>query len=87
LESSRPTDDRRVIVVSAQACGIGVVDALVLLAFEQAVDDGTDLIWNDLLETDERRWLVVAAAAVLSVGYSAVLRLLREPRWTERCTP
>lgn len=63
------------------AIGIGVVNALIFEIFEAIVTDGQQLIWNDWLHTDERRWLVVPVAVILSILFSVVLKWLREPRW------
>lgn len=65
------------------AVGIGAVNAVVFLGFEAVVKHGRDWIWNDVFGTDTRRWLVVPVAILLSVLFSALLRLLREPRWIE----
>lgn len=63
------------------ATALGAVNAAIFLGFEAVVNHGTDLIWNDWLQTDSSRWLVVPVAIVLSIVFSLVLRLLRQPRW------
>ncbi len=68
----------RVVLV---AVGIGIVNAVAFLSLEWIVDHGTRWLWDDVLDTDERRWMAVVAATALGVGYSCVLRLLGQPRW------
>lgn len=59
---------------------VGALDALVFKAFEFVVNHGTQLIWNDIFQSDERRWVVIPLAVGLSVVFSAVVRALRQPR-------
>ncbi len=63
------------------AVAIGVVDAIVFVVFEAAVDDGSDWLWNDFAGTDDTRWRVVPLAIVLSIAFSALVRLFRQPRF------
>lgn len=63
------------------AIALGAANAVVFLLFEGVVNRGTDLIWNDWLQTDTSRWLVVPVAIILSIGFSWLLRLMRQPRW------
>ena len=70
----------RPLILVALALLIGVVDGLVFLGFEWVVNHGTDWVWNDLAGTDDARWRVLPLAIVLSVAFSALLRLLKEPR-------
>jgi H+/Cl- antiporter ClcA len=72
-----------VVRLTVVAAVVGVLDGLLFLGFEWLVNHGTDWLWNDVLDTDERRWLVVVVAAGLSIGFSLVLRALRQPRWLE----
>jgi H+/Cl- antiporter ClcA len=65
------------------AVAIGVADALLFLGFEWLVKHGTDALWNDLVDSDAVRWRVVPLALVLSVLFSLVVRLLRQPRLIE----
>lgn len=74
---------KRWILLVAAAVTLGAVNAVIFLAFEGIVNNGTDLIWNDWLQTDTTRWLVIPAAVVLSIAFSWVLRRLRQPRWIE----
>jgi len=67
----------------AVAVAIGVIDGVALVAFEAAVDHGTDEVWNTLAGTDETRWLVVPLAIALSIVFSAIVRLVGQPRYTE----
>jgi H+/Cl- antiporter ClcA len=60
--------------------GIGVVNAVLMRAFELAVNNGTNWLWNDLLGTDATRWKVVPLAIALSVGLTALVRWLGERR-------
>ena len=61
---------------------VGVADALVFLGFEWLVKHGTDWLWNDLAGSDDERWRVIPLAIVLSLAFSALLRALKQPRWT-----
>jgi H+/Cl- antiporter ClcA len=70
------------LVVLMLAVGIGVADALIFLGFEWLIKNGTDWLWNDVAGSDEERWRVIPLALVLSVAFSALLRALRQPRWT-----
>lgn len=62
---------------------IGVVNALVLELFELFITDGTDFVWNVVFRTDKYRLGVIPLAIVLSILFSAILRLLKQPRVTE----
>jgi len=67
----------------AVAIAIGVIDGVTFVVFEAAVDHGTDEVWNTLAGTDQTRWLVVPLAIALSIVFSAIVRLARQPRYTE----
>jgi chloride channel protein, CIC family len=73
----------KVVGLLVVGVAVGVADALVFLGFEWLVHDGTDWLWNDLFDSDDRRWVVVPLALVLGVGFSLVLRLLDQPRVPE----
>lgn len=75
-----PRVPNRLLVTLALA--IGVVNGLVFLGFEWVINHGTNWLWNDLADTDEDRWRVIPLALVVSVAFSALLRVLRQPRWT-----
>jgi chloride channel protein, CIC family len=77
-----PPARRALVVLLALALAIGVVDGLVFLGFEWAIKHGTDWVWNDVVDTDSSRWRVVPLALVLSIAFSALLRLIGQPRWT-----
>jgi hypothetical protein len=64
----------------AAAVAVGVVNALVFVAFEWIVNDGTDWVWNDLVDSDAVRWRVVPLAIAGSIVLSAVIRLTRQKR-------
>jgi H+/Cl- antiporter ClcA len=64
------------------AAAIGVVDAIVFVVFEAAVDDGSNWLWNDFAGTDDARWRVVPLAIVLSIAFSALVRLFGQARYT-----
>jgi H+/Cl- antiporter ClcA len=70
------------LLLVLMALVVGVVDGLVFLGFEWVVKHGTDWLWNDVVDSDDVRWRVVPLALVLSVAFSAVLRWVRQPRWT-----
>src|SRR4051794_4135789 len=65
------------------ALAVGVVDALLFKGFERAVNDGIDVIWNDVFHTDEHRWVVVPLAVALSVALTVLCLVLRQPRLVE----
>jgi H+/Cl- antiporter ClcA len=79
MSAERVTRWPRLMVL---ALVLGATNALVFLGFEWGVEHGTDWIWNDVADSDAVRWRVVPLAILLSVALSALLRLLREPRWT-----
>jgi H+/Cl- antiporter ClcA len=62
------------------AAVVGAVLGVWFVLIEAAVKEGTDLLWNDLLDTDDVRWLVVPTAVVLGVGFAALLRALGQER-------
>jgi CIC family chloride channel protein len=64
------------------AVAIGIVDAVVFVVFEAAVDDGSNWLWNDFAGTDDARWRVVPLAIVLSIGFSALVRIFGQARYT-----
>ena len=66
--------------VTLVAAILGVVVAIWFELIELAVKEGTEVLWDQLLGTDDRRWLVVPTATVLGVAYAAVLRGLGEQR-------
>lgn len=74
---------RRQLTFVALALGVGIVDGLAFLGFEWVVNHGTVWIWNDLAGSDDVRWRVVPLAIGLSIAFSAVLRLVGEPRRTK----
>ena len=78
----RPTP-RALAMLTLIALVIGAVDGLVFLGFEWVVNHATDWIWNDLVDSDDKRWRVVPLAIVLSLAFGLVLRLVGEPRWVK----
>jgi H+/Cl- antiporter ClcA len=82
-DATRAAGGGLLVRVVLLATVIGAIDGVVFLVFEWIVKDGTDWLWNDLFETDVYRWRVVIVATALSIGFSVVLRLIREPRWVE----
>ncbi len=69
--------------LGAVSLAVGVVDGLVFLGFEWLIKHGNDWVFNDVFHTDAVRWRIVPLALILSVALSAVLRLVRTPRWSE----
>ncbi len=59
---------------------LGVVNAIVLYIFEFIGVDGTNWLWNNVLHTDEFRWLVVPVAIALGLILTAVIKLLHDKR-------
>lgn len=76
-------DPRAMVRLGVLALVIGALNALVYLGFEWVVKHGTDWIWNDLAGSDEARWRVLPLALALSLAFSALVRALRAPRWTD----
>jgi len=68
------------------AIGIGVVNAVVFKVFEYVVNHGSNWLWNDVFNSDERRWVVVPLAIGLSLVLTLVLRVLRQKRWQQPVT-
>lgn len=69
---------RKKLLILVLAVFIGVLDALILKAFEFIVNDGSNYIWNDLFHTDVNRWGVVP----LAISFSLILSILF--RWTRQ---
>lgn len=74
--------DRQVQPVALALIGaaLGAAIAMWFLLLEAVVENGTDLLWNDLVGSDEHRWRVVPTAALFGVAFAALLRALRQPR-------
>ncbi|HEY6887578.1 MAG TPA: chloride channel protein [Solirubrobacter sp.] len=66
--------------VFAAAVAVGVANAVVFVAFEWVVNDGTDWVWNDLADSDAERWRVVPLAIAGSIVLSIVMRLTGQRR-------
>ena len=77
---ARPTP-RALAALAAISLVIGAADGLVFLGFEWVVNHGSDWIWNDLVGSDQARWRVVPLALVLSISFTALLRLVGQARW------
>lgn len=65
------------MIVGLAAVIIGITAALVLKGFEFAVNDGTQWLWNDVLRSDENRWLVLPLTVGLGTIFACILRWLR----------
>lgn len=72
---------RAIAALALVSLVVGAADGLVFLGFEWVVNHGSDWIWNDLVDSDDVRWRVIPLAIVLSIAFSVLLRLVREPRW------
>lgn len=59
---------------------LGIINATVLWLFELVGVDGTNWLWNDALETGQRRWLVIPVAALGGVLVSATFKYFGEKR-------
>ncbi len=62
------------------AAVIGVVNAIVLYVFELIGVEGTNWLWNDVLHTDEHRWLVIPVAIVLGLFFTAIIKACKSAR-------
>ena len=51
---------------------IGVVNAALLHIFEFVGVEGANWLWNDLIPTDQYRWLVIPVAVVFGVLLTAL---------------
>lgn len=58
----------------------GALVGLVYLGFEWIVNNGSNWVWNDLVQTDEYRWRVIPLAMLLSVCFGAALKLFKKRR-------
>lgn len=77
LEAKRVSGARLAVL----ALAVGVVDGLVFLGFEWLIKHGTDWLWYDVAGSDDARWRVLPLALGLSIAFSALLRVLGQPRW------
>lgn len=59
---------------------IGVANAIVLYIFEFIGVDVTFWLWNDVLQTDSNRWLVLPVAVILGLGLAAIIKILHGQR-------
>lgn len=62
---------------------IGAVNAALLLVFEFVGVELTSWLWNDILHTNQYRWLVVPVAMVLGIILSIVFVRLHEKRFAD----
>lgn len=70
----------RTILFWLVVIAIGAANAIVLHAFEFVGVEGADWLWNELIPTDEYRWLVVPTAVVLGLVLTACFVLLKQKR-------
>ena len=59
---------------------IGVLNAFSYLTVEFIDKQGTNFLWNDLLQTDTNRVLVIPVAIILSIIFSVLIILLKQKR-------
>jgi len=59
---------------------IGLVNAVVLYFFEIVGIDGTVWLWNDVLQTDTYRWLVIPVGLALGLVLTATFKLVKMQR-------
>ncbi len=62
---------------------IGALNAVVLYVFEFVGIEGTAWLWNDILQTDTYRWLVIPVAIALGLLLTATFKLVRMQRIVE----
>ena len=62
------------------AIAIGIINATLLVVFEFIGIQITNWLWNDVLHTDEYRWLVVPVAVVFGIILAATFLRLRQKR-------
>lgn len=62
------------------AVGIGIANALLLYMMELVGVHATAWLWNDLLNTDEQRWLIIPTAVVLGLVLTFALKRLNIKR-------
>jgi H+/Cl- antiporter ClcA len=70
---------RKTVTIWGMVVAVGIVNALVFIAFEFSVNHGTQWLWNDVVQSDVHRWRVVILAVALAACHGTVLRLLRQP--------
>jgi H+/Cl- antiporter ClcA len=59
---------------------IGLIVGFLYLGFEWLVNNGTNWLWNDVVESDEYRWRVVPLAIIMSLVLSAMIIVLHKKR-------
>ena len=59
---------------------LGVIIGLMYLGFEWIVNQGTNLIWNTLVQSDVYRWRVIPLAILLGFLYSFIIKRLHKTR-------
>jgi H+/Cl- antiporter ClcA len=62
------------------AAGLGIAVAVLFVVFEWVVKDGTDYIWNDVVNSDEVRWRVLPLAIILGLVFGWLLKLTKQKR-------
>lgn len=62
------------------AASLGGVIAFAYLIFEWIVTDGSNWLWNDLLQSDVYRWRVIPIAIVMSVVLSLLYKGVKQKR-------
>ncbi len=74
---TKPTDIIRLI---ASSLFIGIVVGFLYLCFEWVVNNGSNWLWNDLVNSDIHRWRVIPLALIMSIIFSLVLRIFGQKR-------
>ena len=65
---------------------IGAVVGFLYLVFEWVVNNGTNWLWNDLVESDTFRWRVIPLAIIMSIILSAVVLFFKKNRLQKTST-
>ncbi len=68
------------LVIIALSVFLGVVVALLYLGFEWIASNGTNWLWNDVVQSDTNRLRVIPLALLMSVVYTIVIKLVSNKR-------
>lgn len=61
----------------------GILVSFLYLGFEWFVNNGSNWLWNDLVQSDVYRWRVIPLAIVMSIILTLVIKLFNQKRLTK----
>ncbi len=59
---------------------LGAIVGFLYLGFEWIVNNGSNWLWNDVVQSDVYRWRVIPLALVMSIVFSLALKLVKQKR-------